>query len=356
MRLDARCWVLNAFDLARSISLVRCREALTTREVVAPRRPEWPHLFGLDQRPLVWSPESTRLILGTLELDLQPRAIIYDFGNVSVALGCRIEGSLERLRDVSVALRHAPELPALARRVVDEFVSRVGDALEDPRINEESAQYTVFQLDHVDGASAVDWLRENAGPIAQVVRAETVRLAEEEVADALARRISYSQVDASVIDGSSAFLIDREFEETLAVLDFANCERLSMGVLDDELDGAVVQASRLVHSRVWRWRSILTPWGRNLRRLSQLTFDAAAEFEALENAIKLTGDHYLARIYRIALDRFDLTPFREGIARKLDTLWNFQQVVLDQSSTRRSELLELIIIALIAVEILHAFG
>jgi hypothetical protein len=73
-----------------------------------------------------------------------------------------------------------------------------------------------------------------------------------------------------------------------------------------------------------------------------------------ERDIKLTGDHYLARVYRLALDRFDLTPFREGISRKLATLWSSQQVVLDLSSSRRNEVLELIIILLIAVEILHA--
>ena len=106
--LDARCWVLNAFDVARAISLPRCREALTTREVAAPRRPEWPHLFGLDQRPLVWSPEPTTLTLGGVALEFQPRAIIYDFGNVSVALGCRVVGTLAQMRATSVALRNAP--------------------------------------------------------------------------------------------------------------------------------------------------------------------------------------------------------------------------------------------------------
>jgi hypothetical protein len=285
MRLDVRCWVLNAFDVARSISLPHCREALTTREVAAPRRPEWPHLFGLDQRPLVWSPGPTRVALGKLDLELSPRVIIYDFGNVSVALGSRLIGTLEELREASFVLRNAAQLTELARRNIDEFIGRVGDALDDPRTSEEIGQYTVFQIDSVEATTATQWLRDNALTVAQIVRAETTRLADEEVTEALARRLSYSTGDVVVIDGSAALLIDPQFEDTLAVLDFANCERLSLAVLDDELDAAVSQASRLVHTRSWRWKNLLSPWSRDLRRLSQLTFDAAAEFEAVENAI-----------------------------------------------------------------------
>jgi hypothetical protein len=89
-------------------------------------------------------------------------------------------------------------------------------------------------------------------------------------------------------------------------------------------------------------------------KLTRLTLDAAAEFEATENAIKLTGDHYLARVYRLAIERLDLRAFREGIARKLASLWSIQGVILDQSSSRRSELLEWIIIGLITLEIVQA--
>jgi hypothetical protein len=91
-----------------------------------------------------------------------------------------------------------------------------------------------------------------------------------------------------------------------------------------------------------------------VRRLTQLTFDASAELEAVDNAIKLTGDDYLARVYRLALERFHLRPFHEGIGRKLSTLWSIQKVFIDQASTRRAEILEWIIILLIAYEVVRA--
>ena len=352
---EARVWVLHAFDVARSISLAGCRRALTTREVAAPRRPEWPHLFGLDERPLVWHPEPVEVQLGGSRIEFQPRVIIYDFGNISVALGCRLPGPPTAWRDAAVDLRNAAELQALARRVLDDVLGRVGDALVGGQVSDETAQYTVFQIDSVQAETAIEWLRANSLIVAQTLRGEPSLLSEEEIAEALARRLSYSAGDVVVIDGAAALVVDREFEDTLAVLDFANCERLSMVVLDDELDRAVADASVLVRQLARRFRVWRDPWGHELTRLTRLTFDAAAEFEAAENAIKLTGDHYLARIYRIALERLDLRPFRESIARKLSSLWSIQGVFLDQAAARRSQLLEGIIIALIAFEILHTF-
>jgi hypothetical protein len=352
--LSARCWVLNAFDVARVISLPACRAALSAEEVTAGRRPEWPHLFGLDERPLVWSAEPERVSLAGLELEFQPRAIIYDFGSVSVALGCRLPGPMPSWRRAAEALRKPPELLAVARRVVMRLLDLAGPAIQDRRLVDDVEQYTVFQLDRAPAESASAWLRSEATTVAQILRGESAPLAEEEVAEALARRISYSTRDAVVIDGSAALLVDAEFEDTLAVIDFANCERLSMRVLDEDLDHAIAEASRVLRSRAWRWKRLISPWGRDLARLTQLTFDAAAEFEAVENAIKLTGDHYLARIYRLAVERLDLRVFREGVARKLNSLWSIQGVFLDQTSSRRSEMLEWIIIGLITLEIVNA--
>ena len=124
--------------------------------------------------------------------------------------------------------------------------------------------------------------------------------------------------------------------------------------MKDTVSGCPIEdAMRLLSGR---WRTLLSPWGREVKRLTQLTFDASAELEAAENAIKLTDDAYLARVYRLAVDRFHLGPFHEGITRKLSTLWNVQKTFIEEASTRRSEMLEWIIIILITIEIVKALG
>ncbi len=351
--LEARLWILHAFDVARAISLAECAP-LTTQQVVGPRRREWPHLFGLSERPLVWALDPVDVALGDRTVTLRPRAIIYDFGHVSVALRCEVAGPPEAWRALAIALEASDAVDAVARDVVTRFVARAATALRDPRPMDDVASYTVYQLDAVPGDDAAAWVAAHAAVVAQVLRAEHAPLSDEEVADATARRIAYTRRDVAVVDAEAALVIDPEPDEALAVLDFANCERLALRVLDDELDAAVTEATRTMRSRASRWRMFVSPWGRDVRRLTQLTFDASAELEAVDNAIKLTGDHYLARVYRLAVERFHLRPFHEGIARKLSTLWSIQKVFIDQASTRRAEVLEWIIIGLIAYEIARA--
>ena len=72
-------------------------------------------------------------------------------------------------------------------------------------------------------------------------------------------------------------------------------------------------------------------------------------------ALKLVGDQYLARVYRLASQRFHLERWDAGILRKLETLNSIYGKMSDQAATRRMEVLEWIIIILIAVSIAVMF-
>lgn len=355
--LSARCWVLHAFDVARAISLATCRDRIPVREVADTRRPQWPHLFGLDQRPLVWDLDPVEATLGGRRVTLHPSAIIYDFGSVSVALRCDADGSVEAWRALAVALNAAAaDLATIARDVVDRFVARAADALVDARRIDDVEAYRVWQVDEAPGGDATAWALAHRRVLAQVLRGEDTAFCEDEVDDALSRRIAYATGDLVVVDGEAALVVDRAWADTVAVLDFANCEHLALRSLDDDLDRAVADAVVMERSRRSRWRILMSPWGRDVRRLTRLTLDASAELEAVANAIKLTDDHYLARVYRLAVERFHLGPFHDGINRKLATLWNVQKVFLDHAAHRRNEILEWIIILLIAFEIVQALA
>ena len=92
--------------------------------------------------------------------------------------------------------------------------------------------------------------------------------------------------------------------------------------------------------------------------------DAAAVFAASAqpapmwlrvNRARTTRDDYLARLYRTAGDRLHFNDWDASIQRKLDVLWNVYQGLADQAANRRSEVLEWIIIGLIAADIVLYF-
>jgi len=79
--------------------------------------------------------------------------------------------------------------------------------------------------------------------------------------------------------------------------------------------------------------------------------DNAVLFEGVNNTLKLLGDQYLARLYRLVSRRFHLDEWDASILRKIQTLESIYQKISDQAAVRRMEVLEWVIILLIASSI-----
>ena len=148
-----------------------------------------------------------------------------------------------------------------------------------------------------------------------------------------------------MVDWSTAIAVGGSADERL-VLEFANAELLELRALDKRLDGDLERASRAL-SRPRRW-----VFGRaDLRQVAKLQVDSAMLYESVNNAVSLLGDQWLAEVYALIAERYDLDKWQASVAHKLASLESIYEKVADASSVRRSELLELIIIALIALEI-----
>src|SRR5262249_3119548 len=182
-----------------------------------------------------------------------------------------------------------------------------------------SEEYVVFQIPpgQLPAPSVLsDSKQSQAAWLAGLVRLETSPLSAEEVADALRLHLSYSPDDLLVADWAAAVLIDRECEETLGVIDFANLQLLEFRYIDRRLDASLAGAYRLVHpTRPWLpwWRTYARP----LRWLGELKVEANGLFERAGNALKLVGDPYLARVYRLLATRFYLETWERSIDRSL---------------------------------------
>jgi hypothetical protein len=185
--------------------------------------------------------------------------------------------------------------------------------------------------------------------LARILRAEPGPLSRQEVDDALAHGISYADLDAVFVDWNAALLFDPHPQEATAALEFANVELLEMRHLDDRLDAALEATDALLErARAGRASNA------TLERISALQLDAAMLFEGVNNALKLLGDQYLARLYRATCQRFHLPDWDQSILRKLDTLDGIYQKLADRRTNRRMEALEWIIVALIAFEVGYA--
>src|SRR6185312_1478803 len=57
-----------------------------------------------------------------------------------------------------------------------------------------------------------------------------------------------------------------------------------------------------------------------MRRISQLQIESAILFERITNALKLMGDDFQAKVFRLASKKMGLASWDVSISRKLDTI------------------------------------
>jgi hypothetical protein len=362
VRIDeGSCLALFVYDVGHGIDLANASARLTA----APERARLQH-----QHP---SPAYVQFRVAPVraeqrdaELDLAGRRTVarvsvtlYEFGAISVGYRFPLERpAIADLLPLAIALYENPALLADSRARVQALATAIGDAIVRPGLADLVEDYVLYHAERWTPALPPSVVIEaERAMLARVLSAEAGELRASEVEDVLGCRLGYGPTDESVIGWNSAFLFDPEGDDALAVLEFATVELLEMRFLDDRLDAALDQSYETLrqHGRRGGWMRALRSPAHQVRRIALLQMDSAILFEGVNNAIKLLGDQYLARLYRLASRRFHLPDWDASILRKLQTLESIYQKLTDARDARRMELLEWIIILLIAVSILIPF-
>jgi hypothetical protein len=351
--LAGECRAFFAFEAAFSIDLARAaaRFPASAREAL-PQSRRLPADADFAQKPLRIVVERAPIALGAWRTESAVEVTLYDFGAVSVSFRVPIAGSPADLRALAALLWNNAALAAAARTCVDEIVTALGDAATRPEVRGAPEDYIVFVVDPVRTGGAAPTVEAfGTANIAALVRLEDKPLSAEEIADATAQPLAYGEHDLVLVDWAAAFVVDAEPAATLAVLEFANVQLAELKHLDSELDRGLDQVWAMANDRRLFARFRLRA---NLRKLAELELEGAALFDGITNALKLFGDAFLARVQRAAGRRFRIDDWERSIARKLETLGSISERLEGRQSQYRSELLEWIIIALIAFEVVKA--
>ena len=310
-------------------------------------------------RPLVIEQPAPQLSVAGHELCGPVRITLYAFGAVSVAYRIPIGGPLDALVELSSALVAPAELRDDARRRVTVLMQSLREAITRPLSAESIEDYTVFAIRAMDAGSAPAPLTaESIGRqlLARILRAEPASLSDEQVSDAVSGTVSYGPDDLAVIDWNAALLVDPDPDATIAAIELANTQLLELRFLDDTLDRALEEAYDITLRGGDRPAVLGGSIRRQTRRLARMQVDAAGLLQSVGNALKLYGDQHLARIHDTADRRLRLHDWERSVRVKLDALEAIYGKLRDAHHQRRSEILEWIIITLIAVEIVFTLA
>jgi hypothetical protein len=344
-----------AFDIGDEIDLERARQMLQGELGQLPRRKRTPGSIGYRPAPIRVPVAPTGILLpdgcasgGTPRAELT----IFDFGAISLAVQYPLSASPGDLLQLAGRLAEPEPLSEAARVLLATWIERLRPAVYDFAVSPMSEEYIVFQL----GERKTDWLEDHRGWIAGLVRLEVESLSEEEVREATKLALSYTPTDLVVLDWAAGFIADIECADTLQVIEFANVQLLEFRHIDDRLDDRLEAAYRVIrpdHAR----SSIFSRWknhGDAVRQVREMEIEATSLFERVDNALKLIGDHYLSRVFELASSRFHLRGWQQSIRRKLETVGDVYDLLIQQAGGHRMEALEITVVILIALEIILA--
>jgi hypothetical protein len=347
--------VYVAFDWGEEVHMEHVRQLVPIEPHLFPRRRRTPSSIAYRPPPL-------RFALGPVPIELREtgplqataEATVFDFAAVSVALHVPFQLAPSRLSRLASELAQPDTLVQAARNAIEPLHKRLLPAIERPLWGDLSEEYFVFELPPSDALLARELLDRQAPWLAGLVRLDAQPLSPPEIGESIRLSLSYRPDDLFVADWAAAVLIDRDCDETLQVIEFANLQLLEYREIDNRLDDRLATAYGFIHSLA---RSRLPFWRfhtRQVRALGELKVEANSVFERTGNALKLVGDQYLARAYRLLATRFHLDAWEQSIKRSLDVLESVYRAVSDQAAAYRTEFLEAIIVLLILFEIAMA--
>ncbi len=354
-KIRGTCSVVFCYDIGFAIDLNRAAEILTKSDALpSPQREQLqlrrraPKYFNFDPLPVRFLQSWPAPSLDGFQVSPRAETTVYDFGGASVVYTIPIEGHLADLLRLANALADNASLLRDSRDRLANLLPALAPVVTRPHLGDLVEDYITYQIDQFgEPGEALDpLLAANRALMAQILRGDSSPLSPQEIDEALGSRISYSTSDAAILDFAAGFIIESEPSDLLDLIEFANVELLEMRHLDETLDDAMEEVYPILSKR-FRGRAS----ARRLRRVATLQVDAAILFEGVNNAIKLVGDHYLARFYRRLADRLHHPEWDASVLRKLGVLDSIYQKLNDQQATRRMEVLEWIIILLFVVSI-----
>ena len=351
------------FDIADSIDLAKAeslwgqqpRAGVTRgRLVTAPSKAV---AFGV--APLDIPLEPVRVQLDGAELWAGATARLYDFGVTRLALHIPADhlswtGFTQRL--IAVDRHIGPAVGAAVwTRLLDYVRETFAGAMQRPTPENLEEDYLIGMVRAFDETPDAEALLQRID-LVPLLSGEARPLSDGARRDLLRQRFSWYRDDLVVITWDRAFIYEpRDDSDVMDVLDVANAQLLEMRYYDQLLDAELPKMYDLVQA-MQRSRPLLG--SRRFANLARRFYTLVAEVtelrEKVDNALQVTEDVYLARIYTAAHELFRVASVNAAVDRKLAIIRDTYTALYDEASAARSALMEAAIIVLIVIEVVLA--
>jgi hypothetical protein len=361
---DGAVLVYRLFDVADAVDLARAEAAVaapTSRLKLEGAQSG--SALELPRPPLHLRLGRREVTLASGKRSAEASAHVFDYGVVSIRYELAIPPGTSLADLVPLAeelfVEPTPALDAEARREAEELCRALAGGLERPHAWDGLESYQIFLVRRFEGGmvAAADLLA--SAPIPELLLGETsaTRLSRPEREDVLAHHYTYLEDDLAVLHWNSALVVEPSGVEDIPdLLELATAHLLELRYYDAHLDTELHRIYDEIEAGGSPIANVFTRRYRKLQReTAALLLELSEMTERLENAVKIVGDFYLARVYLSAVRRFRLPAWQEVVLRKQKLVADVNDLIGRGADTNRMELLELAIIVLIMLSIAAAF-
>lgn len=351
-----RVAVTRLYDLAYAVDLERVdrdlRESATRLRFTRAK----PRSVSYASPPVDVALGRTTLDLTSGPVEVDVRARIHDFGAVRLAYELSVE-SMPWTTYVGLVneMESVLEQPSPWDAHVAHVNELIRDALKKPSKPGLEVDYVFATVQTFDPPLSGEDVLQRLD-LAPLLTGEDRPLSRTARQDIVHHAYSYYAEDLVVISWSRALILEPGGETDVAdILGVARAQLLELLYYNDHLEAELPR----MYDRIERARA--TFGGLARRRYASLARSLQARLaevtevsERIENALVVTEDVYLAKVYDGALDQYRVRDWSGAVDRKLAIIRDTYTALYDEATSARAEYLEIIIVLLIALEIILA--
>lgn len=344
----------RVFDVAAEIDLKQARELLSKQSVAEHfklRRSS--REMVIEEAPVVLNLGSFDQFILNQEFAVLGQAKLWSFGAVSISFRLDIRGamSFKDLNALASSTEMEDSLHEHALQIVDKLLSQLSPCMKGKGVWDQYEDYLIYNLDsNVGKANDIKGLLEQEEFYQLIFTEEVESLSESQKSFIRQSSIQYGKNDLIVLDWNSAFICSEGDSQDVAdVIEFALCQLLELRYYDELLDHKLSSLYKSIQNKK---PSLLSDKYTEFSNEAAVVYIEISDIvEKIQNSLKVIGDFYYARIFRLAVDKFRCSDWQRSVDSKLNNLAEVSRLFHNQINERRNQLMEIIIILLIAVEV-----
>jgi hypothetical protein len=139
------------------------------------------------------------------------------------------------------------------------------------------------------------------------------------------------------------------------ILEFATSQLPGHRHYDSILDHELLRTHDAVARARPRFLLLRSPYHALAREVLRRLIELGEFTERVDNALKVIGDFYLARVFQTAVRRFRIPAWQASLREKKELVRQAYELLKGDVDSERGTTLEVIALLLILIEVVHAF-